>query len=75
MGNTKQLQKLKNLNVKAEKCLTRDEAKKIMQYNSIRKNNFDNPLGPLLIKKTFKDNPIHPLYCSDNSILKAIKTI
>ena len=28
MGNTKQLQKLKNLNVKAEKCLTRDEAKK-----------------------------------------------
>ena len=41
--------------------------KKIMQYNSIRKNNFDNPLGPLLIKKTIKDNPIHPLYCSDNS--------
>ena len=50
-------------------------SKKIMQYNSIRKNNFDNPLGPLLIKKTIKDNPIHPLYCSDNSILKAVKTI
>ena len=49
--------------------------KKIMQYNSIRKNNFDNPLGPLLIKKTIKDNPIHPLYCSDNSILKAVKTL
>ena len=30
MGNSKQLQKLKNLNVKAEKCLTRDEAKKIL---------------------------------------------
>ena len=30
MGNTKQLQKLKKLNVKAEKCLTRDEAKKIL---------------------------------------------
>ena len=30
MSNTKQLQKLKNLNVKAEKCLTRDEAKKIL---------------------------------------------
>ena len=30
MGNTKQLQKLKNLNVKAEKCHTRDEAKKIL---------------------------------------------
>ena len=25
MSNTKQLQKLKNLNVKAEKCLTRDD--------------------------------------------------
>ena len=30
MGNTKQLQKLKNLNVKAEKCLSRAEAKKIL---------------------------------------------
>ena len=46
-------------------------SKKIMQYNSIRKNNFDNPLGPLFIKKTIKDNPIHPLYCSDNSILQS----
>ncbi len=46
-------------------------SKKIMQYNSIRKNNFENPIGPLLIKKTIKDNPIHPLYCSDNSILQS----
>ena len=30
MSNTKQLKKLKKLNVKAEKCLTRDEAKKIL---------------------------------------------
>ena len=30
MSNTKQLQKLKKLNVKAEKCLTRNEAKKIL---------------------------------------------
>ena len=30
MSNTKQLKKLKNLNVKAEKCLTRDEAQKIL---------------------------------------------
>ena len=30
LSNTKQLQKLKKLNVKAEKCLTRDEAKKIL---------------------------------------------
>jgi hypothetical protein len=50
-------------------------AKKIMQYNLIRKNNFGKPLGPLFIKKTIKDNPIHPLYCSDNSILKAVKKI
>tara|TARA_B100000941_G_C27975023_1_gene288253 strand:- start:82 stop:210 length:129 start_codon:yes stop_codon:yes gene_type:complete len=30
MKISKQIQKLKNLNVKAEKCLTRDEAKKII---------------------------------------------
>ena len=30
MSNKKQFQKLKNLNIKAEKCLTRDEAKKIL---------------------------------------------
>ena len=30
MSKTKQLQKLKKLNVKAEKCLTRNEAKKIL---------------------------------------------
>lgn len=30
MKISKQLQKLKNLNVKAENCLTRDEAKKII---------------------------------------------
>ena len=30
MSNSKQLQKLKKLNVKAEKCLTRNEAQKIL---------------------------------------------
>ena len=30
MKHIKQLQKLKKLNVKAEKCLTREEAKKIL---------------------------------------------
>ena len=30
MGNNKQFQKLKNLNLKAEKCSNRDEAKKIL---------------------------------------------
>ena len=34
MKNSKQLQKLKNLNVKAEKCLTREKAKKIISKAS-----------------------------------------
>jgi len=33
--------------------------------------NFDKSLGPLFIKKTIQDNPIHPLYCTDNSILQS----
>jgi len=45
-------------------------SRKIMKYYSIKINNFDKPLGPLFIKKTIKGNPIHPLYCSDNSILQ-----
>ena len=46
-------------------------SKKIMNFYSTKKENFVNPLGPLFIKKTKKLNPIHPLYCSDNSILHA----
>jgi len=46
-------------------------SKKIMNSYSIKKDNFVNPLGPLFIKKTKKQNPIHPLYCSNNSLLKA----
>ena len=45
-------------------------SKKIMNFYSRKKNNFVKPLGPLFIKKTIKDNPIHPLYCPDNSILQ-----
>ena len=30
MSNKRQIQKLKKLNVKAEKCLTRDEARNIL---------------------------------------------
>jgi len=45
-------------------------SKKIVNYFSIKKDNFVNPLGPLFIKKTKKHNPIHPLYCSDNSLLR-----
>ena len=34
MKNTKQYRKFNNLQVKAEKCLTRDEAKKILSKAS-----------------------------------------
>ncbi len=44
--------------------------KKIMKFYTKKKDNFVNPLGPLFIKKTKKENPIHPLYCSDNSLLQ-----
>ncbi len=45
--------------------------KKIMKFYSIKRDNFDNPLGILCIKKTSEGNPIHPLYCSDDSILQS----
>ena len=45
-------------------------SKKIINFYTIKKNNFVKPLGPLFIKKTKKENPIHPLYCSDNSPLQ-----
>ena len=53
--------------------LNRDKRifKKIMNSYSIKKSNFVKPLGPLFVKKTIKQNPIHPLYCSNNSILQA----
>ena len=44
--------------------------KKIMNFYKTKKNNFVKTLGPLFIKKTKKQNPIHPLYCSDNSVLQ-----
>ena len=43
----------------------------IMNFYSIKKNNFNKPIGPLFIKKTIKYNPIHPLYCSGESILQS----
>ena len=50
-------------------------SKKIMNSYSIKKDNFVNPLGPLFIKKTKKQNPIHPLYCSNNSLLQAASSL
>ena len=46
-------------------------SKIVMNFYKIKKNNFGKPLGPLFIKKTLKHHPIHPLYCSDNSILRS----
>tara|TARA_Y100001970_G_C14069954_1_gene768887 strand:+ start:386 stop:922 length:537 start_codon:yes stop_codon:yes gene_type:complete len=45
----------------------------IIKFYSFKKDNFGNPLGPLFIKKTIKNHPIHPLYCSDKSILQSEK--
>ena len=46
-------------------------SKKIMNFYLVKQANFVKPLAPLFIKKTKEKNPIHPLYCSDNSILQA----
>ena len=41
MKNTKQFRKLNNLQVKAEKCLTREEAKKIIDKANKTQNKID----------------------------------
>ena len=41
MKNTKQYRKLNNLQVKAEKCLTREEAKKIINKANKAQNKID----------------------------------
>ena len=42
MKNSKQHQKLNNLQVRAEKCLTRKEAKKILSKASKAQNKINN---------------------------------
>ena len=42
MKNTKQYRKLNNLQVKAEKCLTREEAKKIIDKANKTQDKIDN---------------------------------
>jgi len=46
-------------------------SKIITKFYLLKKENFDKPLGPLFLKKTMQHNPIHPLYCSDKSILQS----
>ena len=43
--------------------------KLIKKYFDLKKNIFNNPTAPLIIKKTKLNNPIHPLYCKDRSSL------
>tara|TARA_Y100000589_G_scaffold321459_1_gene352853 strand:+ start:308 stop:862 length:555 start_codon:yes stop_codon:yes gene_type:complete len=44
-------------------------SKIIKKYISIKKKKFSKNTKPLLINKTKYNNPIHPLYCLDNSKL------
>ena len=41
----------------------------IKKYVSIKKKNFSKNTNPLLINKTKYNNPIHPLYCPNDSKL------
>jgi len=41
----------------------------IKKYISYKKKNFSRNTKPLLINKTKHNNPMHPLYCPDNSKL------
>jgi len=43
--------------------------KTIKKYISVKKKNFSKNTNLLLIKKTKNNNPIHPLYCPNNSEL------
>ncbi len=43
--------------------------KLIKKYFDLKKNNFKNTFGPLLLRKTKFNHPMHPLYCSNNSAL------
>ena len=41
----------------------------IEKYISVKKKNFSRTSKPLIINKTKFNNPMHPLYCPDNSKL------
>ncbi len=41
----------------------------INDYYLKKRQNFNNPISPLLIRKTKNNHPIHPLYCKNNSKL------
>tara|TARA_B100000212_G_scaffold144551_1_gene108697 strand:- start:524 stop:1048 length:525 start_codon:yes stop_codon:yes gene_type:complete len=41
----------------------------LAKYKNFKKQQFLNSYEPLIIRKTKSNNPIHPLYCLDNSKL------
>ena len=45
----------------------------IKKYISIKNKNFSNNEKPMIINKTKKNNPKHPLYCPDNSVFFKLK--
>ena len=51
------------------KLFSRNEyvLKILLNYKKLRKKNFLYSYDPLIIRKTIHNNPIHPLYCLDNS--------
>jgi len=57
------------------KLFSRDEEvlKILEKYKKLKQKRFLDDYEPLIIRKTKYDNPIHPLYCRDNS--KFIKYI
>ncbi len=57
------------------KILNRDSQilQKLENYLSIKDKNVSDPLMPLILKKTKKNNPMHPLYCRDDSKLHQLK--
>jgi len=57
------------------KLFSRDEhvLNILEKYKKLKQKRFLNAYEPLIIRKTKYDNPIHPLYCHDNS--KFIKFI
>ena len=51
------------------KLFSRNEKvlKILEKYKKLKRKRFLDSYGPLIIKKTKHNNPIHPLYCCDNS--------
>tara|TARA_Y100000589_G_scaffold172388_1_gene163641 strand:+ start:1237 stop:1740 length:504 start_codon:yes stop_codon:yes gene_type:complete len=51
------------------KLFSRNEQilKMLLKYKKLKQKRFKETFDPLIIRKTKSNNPIHPLYCIDNS--------